>query len=545
MPLKIKPQASAGIIRYHEETKHHFHRFARSAGSMDWKNQPNPFRFYKGEKPLSLAFYSSDPSSDYWDLYVRKNEAPQALNLKNIAGFLEWALALSGWKSAAGGKWSLRINPSSGNLHPTEAHLILSPESAAEGGVFHYNPFWHALERRAKISAKHWRLIRDHFDADGFLIALTSIFWRESWKYGERAFRYCNHDVGHALACLSFSGNIFGWKVKYLNALSDSEIETVLGLKKTTYRFLEEEYPDLLCFVYDNQVGDIPRSLTKEIVDEFKQIEFSGEPNQLSEKPVSWPLIYEVANLSAKPETDENKYVYEDSGFIEAAVSPLTAAEIIKNRRSAVDFDPDGFITKDQFLAMLDKTIPRNHTPPFDVELMEPSINLVIFVHAVTGLAQGLYFFFRHNESVSGIKRRMRPDFLWRRVEKGFPLYFLEEKDYRRDAKIVSCDQAIAGSGAFSLGMIANFKEMVNQAPYRYRHLFWESGMVGQVLYLEAEAQGVRGTGIGCFFDDEVRKILGLKDNHYQSLYHFTVGRPIEDHRLSTPPYHHLRDIKR
>ena len=44
--------------------------------------------------------------------------------------------------------------------------------------------------------------------------------------------------------------------------------------------------------------------------------------------------------------------------------------------------------------------------------------------------------------------------------------------------------------------------------------------MVGQVLYLEAEAQGARGTGIGCFFDDAVHDILGLKDNTYQSLYH-------------------------
>ena len=35
-----------------------------------------------------------------------------------------------------------------------------------------------------------------------------------------------------------------------------------------------------------------------------------------------------------------------------------------------------------------------------------------------------------------------------------------------------------------------------------YRRLFWECGLIGQVLYLEAEAAGVRGTGIGCFYDD-------------------------------------------
>jgi hypothetical protein len=67
--------------------------------------------------------------------------------------------------------------------------------------------------------------------------------------------------------------------------------------------------------------------------------------------------------------------------------------------------------------------------------------------------------------------------------------------------------------------------------------------MIGQVLYLEAEAHGNRGTGIGCFFDDAVHEIMGLSDNHYQSLYHFTVGKPIEDPRLTThPPYDHLKN---
>ena len=35
--------------------------------------------------------------------------------------------------------------------------------------------------------------------------------------------------------------------------------------------------------------------------------------------------------------------------------------------------------------------------------------------------------------------------------------------------------------------------------------------MIGQVLYLEAEAAGIRATGIGCFFDDEMHALLGLR----------------------------------
>jgi hypothetical protein len=89
--------------------------------------------------------------------------------------------------------------------------------------------------------------------------------------------------------------------------------------------------------------------------------------------------------------------------------------------------------------------------------------------------------------------------------------------------------------------MIARFGDSVRREPFRYRHLFWESGLIGQVLYLEAEARGARGTGIGCFFDDAVHDLLGIDSDRFQSLYHFTVGRPLEDSRITTrPPYYHL-----
>ena len=107
----------------------------------------------------------------------------------------------------------------------------------------------------------------------------------------------------------------------------------------------------------------------------------------------------------------------------------------------------------------------------------------------------------------------------------------------------VSCHQDIAADGAFSLGMIADFGDTVRaNGAWWYRRLFWEAGMLGQVLYLEAEAAGVRGTGIGCYFDDAFHDLLGLKTDRFQDLYHFTLGGPVEDTRLqSHPPYAHLK----
>jgi len=99
-----------------------------------------------------------------------------------------------------------------------------------------------------------------------------------------------------------------------------------------------------------------------------------------------------------------------------------------------------------------------------------------------------------------------------------------------------------SAGGAFSLGMLARFEPVLRErGAAAWRELFWESGMIGQALYLAAEAAGVRGTGIGCYFDDVLHRALGLTGHEWQSLYHFTIGNPVEDLRLRTaPPYAHL-----
>jgi hypothetical protein len=134
----------------------------------------------------------------------------------------------------------------------------------------------------------------------------------------------------------------------------------------------------------------------------------------------------------------------------------------------------------------------------------------------------------------------MRPEFLWERPnDPNDPngLFLLVPIDCRRIANRVSCDQAIAEDGFFSLAMIARLEGSLRErGEWFYRRLFWECGLIGQVLYLEAEAVGARATGIGCFYDDPVHDMLGLTGHGWQSLYHFSMGVPVEDRRLTSEP---------
>jgi hypothetical protein len=164
-------------------------------------------------------------------------------------------------------------------------------------------------------------------------------------------------------------------------------------------------------------------------------------------------------------------------------------------------------------------------------------VHLAIFVHRVEGLEPGLYLLAREGDARPALEAALGRAHLWERAHDALPFVRLARGDCRGLARRLSCDQDIAADGFFSLAMIAEFDASLEaEGPAFYRHLFWETGVVGQVLYLEAEACGGRATGIGCFYDDPVHEALGLRDHTYQSLYHFAVGRPVEDARLTTEP---------
>ncbi len=170
-------------LAYHRATKHHFGRFAPSLGYLDWATQPNPFRRFEGAELRPLPRASVATEVPYAQLWTGQAVA-QPLTEQTVGEFLRCAMGLSAWKQAGRARWALRVNPSSGNLHPTEGYVVW------DGRVWHYAPGEHALECRAQLGDHAWdTLLGPHRDS-AFLVALSSVHWREAWKYGERAFRY-------------------------------------------------------------------------------------------------------------------------------------------------------------------------------------------------------------------------------------------------------------------------------------------------------------------------------------------------------------------
>ncbi len=563
----------ATVIRYHQETKHHFFRYARALGYLDWANQPDPFRRFHGAPLVPLPLLAPDVaplSPTYAELYRRGAAPGVPLSVTGLSRFLEFTLALSAWKQVGDVRWSLRMNPSSGNLHPTEGYLILGSLDGVgeQPGLYHYAPKEHALERRAVFPAQAHASLMAPFPPGAFLLGLTSVHWREAWKYGERAFRYCQHDAGHAIGAARIAAATLGWRAVLLDGVSDDEIASLLGTgRHEDFADAEREHPDCLLAVWPEghpastsaEHGNVALALKADAIDALARGQWLGRANRLSrDEPVPWEIIDEVAAASWKDREASRHLLWDaaaggdgDTAPNEDGGSPLpaqssTAGQIIRQRRSAVAFDGETSISGACFYGMLQRVMPRCERPlslrpmPWDVVPWSPRIHLALFVHRVTGVPPGLYCLVRDPDKTQVLRNAMSADFPWAPAQdcpSDLPLYQLAEGDARRMATQVSCHQEIAGDSAFSLGMIAEFESTLREeGPWFYRRLFWESGIVGQVLYLEAEAAGVRATGIGCFFDDPVHEILGLKGLAFQSLYHFTTGGPVEDHRLTTLP---------
>ena len=168
-------------------------------------------------------------------------------------------------------------------------------------------------------------------------------------------------------------------------------------------------------------------------------------------------------------------------------------------------------------------------------------------MHRIAELDPGLYFLVRAPQDEADLRQALAAEHTWEKppgCPSELPLFRLRTGDARGLAARVSCDQAIAGDGCFSLGMLARFERTLREdGAWMYPRLFWETGVIGQALYLEAEALGLRATGIGCFYDDSVHGALGLRDRAWQSLYHFTIGGPVDDTRITTEPaYAALRE---
>jgi SagB-type dehydrogenase family enzyme len=476
---------------YHEFTKHTAQALRRSPHFLDWANMPDPFRHYEGVPVLDLP---SDPPSPE----IQAPEDGPAFLSQLL--FHSAAISASKLVPSTGYRYALRVNPSSGNLHPTEFHFITRGLKQWPDGLYHYRPSSHMVEQRA---AGDFLLNVGDGSVAPVVFILTSIAWREAWKYRDRAYRYCLHDIGHAWQSLALAAQAMGCASLAVGHFPDDELARCCRLH-------DDEWPMLVVEITNAELRGA--SIPVREPDTGETVWYGGNPNRLSDEITAYPRI-DAIHAATKREHGmrPSEPAPTGSGKIQLPrpVSSTRAyGEVARTRRSALDFVGG---TRSVSLAQLSAILAAASQPLIADFTATRFVQLYMYVHRVDGLDPGVYRFWPERSELERVKRG----------------------DQRVAAAGLSLGQDLAGNACVAFSMIADIDRATRAHDDRgYRYVHFDAGAIGQRLYLAAEALGLGATGIGAFFDDEVHRYLGLTPEQGQVIYHFAIGYPVPDPRV-------------
>ena len=434
---------------------------------------PDPFRHYEGVPVLDLP---ADPP-------VPGAFSPVADGATFLSQLLYYSAAISASKvvPSTGFRYALRVNPSSGNLHPTEFHFVTRGLKDWPDGLYHYRPSSHMAEQRAI----------GEFTIAGsdapIVFILTSIAWREAWKYRDRAYRYCLLDIGHAWQALALAAEAVGCDTKAIVDFPDDEIAQGLHLN-------EDEWPMLLV-----EITGAPRKS-----DFHETVWYGGRANLLSKETIPYPRIDAIHAATKRIVNAAVEPAPTGSGEIKLpapATSNRSFGEVARVRRSALDFVGGGrSISLPQLSALVTAATP-----------LLSFVQLYLYTHRVDGLEPGVYRFWPEHAELEKIRTG----------------------DQRVAAAGLSLGQDLAGNASVAFSMIGDLDRATRAYGDRgYRYVHFEAGAIGHRLYLAAEALGLGATGIGAFYDEEVHRYLHVTPDQGQAVYHFAIGYPVPDPRL-------------
>jgi SagB-type dehydrogenase family enzyme len=479
---------------YHEATKHSVQSLRRTQHYLDWDHMPDPFRHYEGAPLLDLPPDPPGPEIPALDVLQGSYGTTLASDGPTFLSqllFHSAAISASKRVPSTGYRYALRVNPSSGNLHPTEFHFVTRGLKQWPDGLYHYRPSSHMVEQRA---TGHFDIARAA-DPAPITFILTSIAWREAWKYRDRAYRYCLHDIGHAWQTLTLAARAIGFDSCAIGHFPDDDVSQICRLH-------EDEWPMLIVQLR----GPVLERTTETVW-------HGGHANQLSTRQIDYPLIDAIHAITKANSTTSPAATTPDNGSGEVTLPPPASSmrpfgEVVRARRSALDFrgGPPS-ISIAQLSALLSAT-----AQPFSADFSAGQfIQLYLYVHRVDDLPPGVYRYWPAHAQ----------------------LELVRSGDQRVAAAGLSLGQDLAGNACVAFSMIADIERAVQSYGDRgYRYVHFEAGAIGHRFYLAAEALGLGATGIGAFYDDDVHHCLGLTTAQQQVVYHFAIGYPVYDPRL-------------
>jgi SagB-type dehydrogenase family enzyme len=196
---------------YHNMTKHSYNSVRTNPNRLSWEDQPSTYKNY----PESYAKYKLD---------LEKEED----------NFLYHIAGLTAKKTYPSGEYYLRINPSAGALYPNELYFQVRGVEGIEDGIYHYEVRSSSITLLQKITEEVGLepYLGYATAMKGYLFLVSAIYYRSSWKYKDRAFRYCLLDSGHLLGSIEASALLKPHAVQIVYNIEREKLNHMFGFEE-------------------------------------------------------------------------------------------------------------------------------------------------------------------------------------------------------------------------------------------------------------------------------------------------------------------------
>lgn len=509
------PEIPVSIAQhYHERTKYDPETLAAKSKQLDWEEQPIPFKEYK-----IGAYFDLKP-------YL-KNESPESEVNPDVSWWHRLSrLLLCSYGLTArvptmdGSPLYLRSAPSAGGLYPAEVYLISRGTPRLPAGLYNYQSrthslvhFWDSQVWPGLQAASFWSPVLENTQ---LAIAITTVFFRSSWRYEDRAYRRIFLDTGHLLGNIELACALNDYRPHLIGGFADRAVNQLL--------YVDSEQEGAICLVALADLLDIDQNLPKfktalpgtttidyPKISEGQLLEYLHKSTQL-ESDTSGSDGWKMDEVE---EQLEDKYNFPFCTKVSTVTPSIpwgfnmeNLENTILKRRSTRSYT-GASLSLGELLALLDFTYqPQHYTDQgldgvpdyFDLSLIET----FIAVSGVNGLEEGCYYY----------------------APKAQELRQIRFKSFRRELHYLCLGQDLGRDAGVLLFHTADLKKAVGKYGDRvYRYLHMDAGHLGQRLNLAAIQLHLGVSGIAGFFDDRVNEVLGIPTDE-AVLYITTLGRP-------------------
>src|SRR5712691_3531134 len=205
----------------------------------DWSIEPRPYKVYADLAPIPLPREFSPTSMPALETLSRRGDqasATAAPDLEALArlGRLSNGLLERYVTRGDGKRIEFRTAGGTGARYHLELYFVCGDLADLAAGVYHYAAHDHALRqlrkddfRGALVAATGHEPSISHAPV---VMAITSTFWRNAWRYKARALRHAFWDAGTSLANFLGVCASVDLAAKLVLGFADSEVNALLGV---------------------------------------------------------------------------------------------------------------------------------------------------------------------------------------------------------------------------------------------------------------------------------------------------------------------------